>query len=160
MIGTVAPRRADAQRLLGRLRRGALRGDLVLRHIAAIGMAVRHHLVRDLGMAIGAGELEHGIAIPVDAQPFQAREDRVDRRLRRARAVGILDTEQEFAAVMAGIQPVEQRRPCAAEVQVASRRRRKARDDRRARGRRSGWRRDGVVIRCCAQPRLLPMFET
>ena len=113
-------------------------------------MATRHHRVRDLGVARGALELEHGVAVPVEAEPFEAGEDRVDRRLGRAGAVGVLDTEQELAAVVAGVEQVEQRGAGAADVEEAGRRRGEARDY-GPRGRRR-W------IVACAQARLLPSF--
>ena len=56
-------------------------------------------------------------------------EDRVDRRLGRARLVGILDPQQEFAAMMAGEQPVEQRGARAADMEEAGRRGRETRHD-------------------------------
>lgn len=75
--------------------------------------------MRHFGMAIGARELEDGIAVPVDAQPLQSGEDRVDRRLRRAGTIGILDPQQERAAMVTRVQPIEQRGARAAEVQIA-----------------------------------------
>ena len=83
-------------------------------------------------MAVGAGELEHGVAVPVEPEPAHAVEDRVDRRLGRAGAIGILDAQQELAAVMAREQPVEQRGARAADMEEAGRRGREAGDDRRA----------------------------
>jgi hypothetical protein len=61
-------------------------------------------------------------------------EDRLDRRLGRAGLVGILDPQQELAAVVAGEQPVEQRGARAADMQVARSARGEAGD---ARSRRS-----------------------
>ena len=108
--------------------------------------------MRDLGMAIGARELEDGVAVPVDAQPLQAGEDRLDRRLRRAGTIGILDPQQERAAVVTGVQPIEQRGARAAEVQIAGGRGGESRDYSRAVAR--------TIFNCCAPPRLLPKFET
>ena len=80
-------------------------------------MAAREHCLGDLGMPIGAFELKDGIAVPVDPEPAQPREDRVDRGLSRARPVGILDPQQEFAAMMTRKQPVKQRGARAAQVE-------------------------------------------
>jgi hypothetical protein len=55
--------------------------------------------VRDLGVAAGAGELEDRLLVPVQAQPFEALEDLLDRVLGAARAVGILDAQEEPAAL-------------------------------------------------------------
>ena len=56
-------------------------------------------------------------------------EDRVDRRLGRARLVGVLDPQQELAAMVAGEQPVEQGGAGAADMEEAGRRGREAGDD-------------------------------
>ena len=69
---------------------------------------------------------------PSQSRPSQRIPSRiaVDRRLGRARAVGILDAQQELAAVVAREQPVEQRGAGAADMQEAGRRGREAGDDR------------------------------
>ena len=115
-------------RALG-LRRLAPRGEFFLRQIAAIGRAALDEVVRDFGMARLELRLVIGLAVALDAEPAQAVEDRLDRRLGRAGAVGILDPQQIFAAVMAREQPVEQGRARAADVQEAGRRGGEARDD-------------------------------
>ena len=79
--------------------------------------------MRDFGVAGGALELEYRVAVPVEPEPLHARQDRVDRGLGGAGAVGILDPQQELAAVVAGVEQVEQRGARAAEVEVAGRRR-------------------------------------
>src|SRR5947209_2238956 len=80
-------------------------------------------------MAGDARELMHRLAVPFEAEPCQAIEDRGDRLVGRARAVGVLDAQQEFAATPARIKPVEQCGARAADVQEAGRRGRKAGDD-------------------------------
>ena len=45
----------------------ALRRDLVGGHVAAIGVAVLNHLMRDGGMTPRALELEHRVAVPIEA---------------------------------------------------------------------------------------------
>ena len=72
-------------------------------------------------MAPGAPELAHRLAVPVEPEPVEAVEDRVDRGLGRALAVGVLDAQQERAAEALGVEPVEQRRARAADVQEAGR---------------------------------------
>lgn len=106
-VVAVAPRAADAERNALFLRLGAHRGEFVLRQVAAIGLALRKQVVRDLGMARRA-------LIDQARRPNRGRatafvEDRVDRGVGRARAVGVLDAEQELATVVAREQPVEQR---------------------------------------------------
>ena len=66
-------------------------------------MAARQHRLRNLGMTVSARELIDLVAIPIEAEPAHPIKDRVDRGLGRARTVGVLDPEQEFAAMMAGI---------------------------------------------------------
>ena len=49
-------------------------------------------------MARGLAELIDGLAVPIEAEPGQAIEDGVDRRLRRAFAIGVLDPQQHSSA--------------------------------------------------------------
>src|SRR5690349_14685706 len=65
--------------------------------------------------------LFRSLAIAADVQPPKAVEDRVDRLLRRARLVRILDPEEIFAAVVAGEQIVEQGGARPADMQIAGR---------------------------------------
>ena len=64
-----------------------------------------------------------GPFVPVEAQPAQAVDDAGHHVPRRALGVRVFDAQHERAAVPPGVQPVEQRRPGAADVQVAGRRR-------------------------------------
>src|SRR3546814_8872792 len=107
-VAAVAPRAADAEGLALFLRLGAHRGQLVLRQIAAIGFALGQQFGRDLGMARRARELEYRLAVPIQLEPLHPVENRVDRGVGRARAVGVLDPQQEFAARVAREEPVEQ----------------------------------------------------
>ena len=77
-------------------------------------------------MALGALKLADRLAVPIEAEPFEPVENRVDRRLRRPLAIGVLDAQQELAARVLGVEPVEQRRARAADMQEAGRRRREA----------------------------------
>ena len=74
-------------------------------------------------------ELHHRLAVPIKAEPAHAFQDRVDRRLGRSGAIGVLDAEQELAAMMPREQPVKQRGARAAQMEIAGRRRREAGDD-------------------------------
>ena len=118
---SVAPFAVDAERAPLGLRLLAARGQFLGRQEAAIGMAALDQRVGDLGMARGPLELEHRRFVAVEAKPGQAVENRVDRRLGRAGAVGILDTKQILAAVMAGEQPVEQGSARTADMKIAGR---------------------------------------
>ena len=97
--------------------------------VTAIGAAGREQLLGDLAMALGALELADRLAVPVQAEPFEPVENRVDRGLRRALAIGVLDAQQERAAEALGVEPVEQSRARAADMQEAGRRGREAGDD-------------------------------
>ena len=82
-----------------------------------IGMPGGKQLLGYFAVPGRAGELIDRLAVPVDAEPAQALEDGVDRGLRGALAVGVLDAQQHLAAAAAGVQPVEQRRARAADMQ-------------------------------------------
>src|SRR5436189_575153 len=47
--------------------------------------------------------------VPVEAEPLEGLEDRGDVLVGRARTVGVLDPEDEGPAVVARVEPVEQR---------------------------------------------------
>src|SRR5205085_4161100 len=97
--------------------------------VTVIGFAGGEQLFRDLARARGAGELRDRLAVPRKPEPGKAVEDRRDCGLRRALAVGVLDAQQHLAAARARIEPVEQRRPRAADVQKTGRGGREAGDD-------------------------------
>ena len=92
-------------------------------------MARREQLVGDVGMAVHLRKLEHFRPVPIELQPAHPVENRINRALCGSRAVGIFDPQQEFAAKMPCIQPVEQRRSRAADMEITGRRRRKAGHD-------------------------------
>ncbi len=97
--------------------------------VAAIGVARGQQRLGDLAMPRRARELIDGLAVPVEAEPGQPVEDGVDRGLGRALAVGVLDAQQHLAAAAARIEPVEQRRARAADMQEAGGRGGKTGDD-------------------------------
>ena len=120
LVVDVAPRAVDAERPALGLGLLALRRELLLGHVAAVGCAALEQLVRDLGVARPELRLVIFVAVPIEAEPAHPVEDRVDRLLGRARLVGVLDPQQELAAVVAGEQPVEQA-PCARRRYAGSR---------------------------------------
>src|SRR5205085_9659970 len=61
--------------------------------------------------------------IPVDLEPFQSFINSGRSLLCIARSIGIYGSQNQFAFVMASKKPVEQRRPSAADMQVACGRR-------------------------------------
>ena len=86
-------------------------------NLAALGLKIRPTI---------APALLHRIArdwpfIPIQPKPPQAVEDHVDRFARVAGVVRVLHAQDERAAGVAGIKPVEQRRTGAADVKIASR---------------------------------------
>ncbi len=137
--------RACAGRSLGRIavapapvvtRRPAFRLGL-LAHLlelcgrgeAAIGLALGEQLFRHLAMTRRAGELIDRVAVPIEPEPAHAVEDRVDGRGGRALAIRVLDAQQHFTAVLARVEPVEQRGARGADVEKTCGGGRKTRDD-------------------------------
>src|SRR5262249_14748498 len=85
--------------------------------------------LRHLAVALGARELVDGLTVPIQAEPGEPIEDGLDRSLRGALAVGVLDPQQHLPAAPAGVEPVEQRRARPPDMQKARWRRSKTRDD-------------------------------
>ncbi len=63
--------------------------------------------------------------VPAEAEPLEAFVDGLEGRLGVALQIGVIDAEDHRAAMAAGVQPVEDKRAGAADVQIACRRRRK-----------------------------------
>ena len=57
--------------------------------------------------------------VPIDAQPLEAVENRLQGLGHVPLGVGVVDPQQELPAVLPGKEPVEQRRADAADVQIA-----------------------------------------
>jgi hypothetical protein len=95
-----------------------------------IGLAGGQQLARHLGVPLGAGELVDRLAVPAEAEPGQAVEDRrrSPRLVERWRSVSSMRSSI-VPPVLPGVEPVEQRRAPAADVQEARRGGRKAGDD-------------------------------
>src|SRR5688500_4993765 len=75
--------------------------------------------------------------VPIDAEPPQSVEDTGDHFRLVSLDVGVFDAQDEAAAVAARVQPVEQRSPGAADVQVTGRGRGEA--ETRSHGTLSSW---------------------
>ena len=125
----VAPAAVVTHRLA--LEAGLLAHLLQLSHagVTAVGAARAKQLLGDLAMALGALKLADRLAVPIESEPFQPIENRVHRGLRRSLAICVLDAEQERAAEALGVEPVEQSRARASDMQEAGRRGREAGDD-------------------------------
>lgn len=89
--------------------------------IAAEGLAARHHLFGAFNMAGRLLALEDRRFVGIKAEPAHAIENRIDGFLGGTRLVGILDPQQEFSLVAAGIQVVEKGCASATNVEHASR---------------------------------------
>src|SRR5437667_9430400 len=75
--------------------------------------------VGDFLVALHARALEHGLLVPVEAQPGEPVEDHLRMLVGRAGLVGVFDAQQELAAFVAGVQPVEKRGASASDVEEA-----------------------------------------
>src|SRR6202034_151920 len=102
---------------------------LLLAAVAVIRRARREHAANDLAIAVETLRLEVRAGVGIEAQPGHAVEDHAHRLIRRALAVGVLDAQDEFPAHAARVQPAEERRTHAADVQHSGRTRSKTRDD-------------------------------
>jgi hypothetical protein len=125
----VAPAAVVAHRLALEPRLLAHLLKLLDARVTAVGAARSEQLLDDFAMTIGALKLADRLAIPVEAEPFEPVENRVHRSLCRTLAIGVFDAQQELAAEALGVEPVEQSRARAADMQKACRRRREAGDD-------------------------------
>src|SRR5262249_17562148 len=97
--------------------------------MAAIGLALAKQLLGSLAVTRSTRELIDRLTVPIELEPAQTVENRQDYAFRRARPVGVLDAQQHFAALGFGIEPIEQGRARAADMQIAGGRGRKTRDD-------------------------------
>src|SRR6266571_3757950 len=70
-----------------------------------------------------APSLKHERLVPIEAEPSEAVEDHFGVLLGGALPVGVFDAQQELAARVAGVQPVEEGGAGAADVEVAGGRR-------------------------------------
>ena len=80
-----------------------------------------------LGLEVGAVRAaDAGAFVPMDAEPAKAVEDRLQRFGAIALGVGVIDAQDELAAMFPGEEPVEQGGANAADVQIAGGTRSKA----------------------------------
>ena len=107
----------------------AHRRQFLRRGVAAISLATGEQLLGHFPMSCGAAELVYDVAVPIELQPLQAVEDRRNRGLRRALAIGVLDPQQHLAAGFPGIEPIEQSGAGAADMEEAGGRGGEAGDD-------------------------------
>ena len=121
--GGVAARARVAKGVAGAPRGLSERVERLGRAAAPVGPALGEEA---LGMgAVDLGALRLPIAgrgrplVPVEPEPPHRVDDLADVLLGGARAVGVLDPQDEDAAVVAGEGPVEERGPGAADVKVA-----------------------------------------
>ena len=115
----IAPAPVVTQRLLGGALGGAHFFKLLLRCIAAVGVAICQQRLGNFDMARAALGLEHRRLVIIEPKPVKPADDRVYRFLGGARLVCILDPQQRLAAVVTRIEPVEQRGARAADMQEA-----------------------------------------
>ncbi len=73
-------------------------------------------------MPLEVRALIHDVLVPVEPEPLEPLEDRARALVGAARLVGVLDAQQELAAEMPDIEPVEERGARAADVEIAGRR--------------------------------------
>ena len=119
LLGAMAAAAVVARLLLAGLLGRAHFVELLLAAVAAIGRALGQHVARDFAVTVVALGLEDRLFVGGQAQPLHALEDGLHGRVGRALAVGVLDAQQVAAAVAARIQPGEQRRAGAADMEVA-----------------------------------------
>src|SRR5690606_7975017 len=102
----------------------ALPVELFLRAVAAVGTPGGEQPLDRRRVVLAPLALEERPLVPLESEPFEPFEDRADGFRGRALAVGVLDAEEEAAAAPAREEVAEERRPGAADVEVARRARR------------------------------------
>ena len=105
-------------RLLPSLTLGRPHGvQLFLAAIAVVGLALGDQLFGDLGVAIEVLRLVERPDVGTQLEPLHPVQDDLDRLLRGSFPVGVLDPQHEGAAMLLRVQPREQRRAHAADVE-------------------------------------------
>ncbi len=95
--------------------------EFFLARVAAIGLAVGQQPLDHVAVAVETVGLPHRSLVVVEVEPAHAVENDLDGLLGRTLEVGVLDAQDELAAVMARERPAEQRRAGGAQVQHAGR---------------------------------------
>src|SRR5205814_8501726 len=113
------------ERLLACLRRLALGVERLRRAVAVIRAAGRDEPRRVRAIALEALRLavarRRRALVPVDAEPLERVDDERNVLVGRARPIGVLDPKDERAAVVTRVEPVEERRPGAPDVEMPGR---------------------------------------
>src|SRR4029079_17233763 len=89
--------------------------------LVLVGLAVGDEPVGDAPAVVHPVELERVRPVPVEAEPAEGRLDLVDRLRDLPRGVGVLDPEPELPALVARVEPVEERRADVADVEEPGR---------------------------------------
>ena len=84
-------------------------------------MAGGEELVDYFDMAVHLGKLKNRLSVPIKPAPLHALKNRLNSGVGRTLTIGILYPKRESTSVVACIQPVEQRRANAANVEEAGR---------------------------------------
>jgi hypothetical protein len=108
-----------AEHLARGLRLAALPVELLPGAEAAVGLPLRHQPLGVGLMPPAVLALEERSLVPGDPEPGEAVENDAGVRLGAALAVRVLDPQDEHAARVPGVEPVEQRGAGAADVEVA-----------------------------------------
>jgi hypothetical protein len=132
--GLAIVRRAEAQDALGQAAvaaeavvagRGVVLGaglDLLPGARAVVGVARLVQAGSRLPVVAGPLRLAVRALVPVDAEPAQRSLDAIDQLVAGQGGIGVLDAQDERPPVVAGVEPVEQGRAGAADVEEAGRR--------------------------------------
>src|SRR5712691_6171651 len=88
---------------------------------AAIRFSLGNEVLGDFLVSSEALHLKKRAFVPVEPEPAHGVEDRLHRSFGRALEVGVLDAQDEFAAVLSGVRPGEERGPRPADMEVAGR---------------------------------------
>src|SRR5438874_4892752 len=129
-LAAIAADAGVARLLLARDLPLAQRIQLRLGAVAVVGSARLQHAANDLAVTIETLRLVVRPLVRVEPEPGHALENNPHRLRGGALAVGVLDPQDEPAARAPCVQPAEQRRARAADVQQPGGTGRKARDDR------------------------------
>src|SRR5262245_24574707 len=97
---------------------------LLLRSEVAIGPTFFEQFIGRGAMLLGVIRLEVRPLVVIEAEPLHTFQDSPDHLFAGSLDVGVFDAEDEFAAGLAGEQPVEQCGARPADVQISRRRRR------------------------------------
>jgi hypothetical protein len=93
--------------------------EFVLRRVAPVRLALAHQLLDDLAVPVEPLHLIERPFVVVEPEPVHRVEDRLRRCVGGPLRVGVLDAQDEFATMAAGIRPGEQCRAGATDVQIA-----------------------------------------